>query len=46
MRRVDNVGCEVDALFTHLEAFMINLAEAGADVEIPAGDAGMVDVII
>ena len=25
---------------------MIDLAEAGADVQIPAGDAGMVDVAI
>lgn len=43
---LDYIRCQVDALFTHFKAFMINLAEATVDVQIPAGDAGMVDVAI
>ena len=44
--RFDHGRCQVDTLFTHFKAFVIDLAEAGIDIKIPAGDAGVIDFVV
>jgi hypothetical protein len=40
----DDLGRQADTLFTGFKTFVIDLAESSVDIQISAGDAGVVDV--
>jgi hypothetical protein len=40
----NDLRCQTDTLFTGFKTFVIDLAKSSVDIEISAGDAGVVDL--
>ena len=44
--RLNDIRGQVDALFAHFKAFMIDLAQTRVQVKVPTGDTGLINFVI